>query len=233
LEGHRVILRVAVLGALSAFRDGLSCRHMRSTMAALLLSACVYDDGERCDPGQVLYDELRCVCAPGLALGPNGCVPCGEHEVAGESGCVCADGYSRASAEATCEPVVTDQGNACSAEMPCTDAVYNHCEASGGNGYCTNTGCTTSADCAGGYACDTVVSPTICRRPPLGANQSCATSADCAGTEATFCDAVITHSCRVEGCSLAPDNCFEGTECCDLSGFGVPLPICVAQGGCP
>ena len=123
---------------------------------------------------------------------------------------------------------------ACSAEMPCTDAVYHHCEASGGgSGYCTSTGCTTSADCSGGYACNTGVSPSICRRPPLGANQSCATSADCAGTEATFCDAVITQSCRVEGCSLAPDNCFEGTECCDLSGFGVPLPICVAQGGCP
>jgi hypothetical protein len=229
-----VILSVAVLRALSAVRDRLSRRGLRPTWAALLLSGCVYDSGERCDQGQVLFDDLRCVCAAGLVMTPSGCIPCGEHEVAGEGGCVCADGYARPSAEAACEPAVTGQGNACSAEMPCTDPMYNRCEASANGGsYCTNTGCTTSADCSRGYACDTAVSPSLCRRPPLGANQACATSADCAGTEATFCDAVITHSCRVEGCSLSPDDCFEGTECCDLTGFGVPLPICVAEGGCP
>lgn len=226
-------MSVAVPRALSAFQSGLAPAGVRSVMAALLLSGCVYDSGERCEKGQVLFDDLRCVCAEGSVLGPNGCVPCGEHEVPGEGECVCADGYSRVSAEAACELAVTGQGNACSAEVPCTDAAYSQCQEGAGGGYCTNTGCTTSEDCSGGYACDVEVSPSICRRPPLGANQACTTSADCAGTEATFCDAVITHSCRVEGCSLAPDNCFEGTECCDLSGFGVPLPICVAEGGCP
>ena len=229
-----MILSVVVSGPLSGFRKRLPQVGLPWCLTVLLLGGCVYDSSARCDEGQVLFDDLRCVCAEGSALGAHGCVPCGEHEVAGESGCVCADGYSRASAEATCELSVTARGNACSAEMPCTDPVYNHCQAgAGGAGYCTSSGCTSSADCGGGYACDTAVSPSICRRPPLGADQSCTSSADCEGTEATFCDAVITHSCRVEGCSLAPDDCFEGTECCDLSGFGVPLPICVAQGGCP
>ena len=229
-----MILSVAVPRVLYPFHDRLSAVGVRATLGALLFVGCVYDSEERCDRGQVLLDDLRCVCTAGLVLGAHGCVPCGEHEQAEAGVCVCAAGYSRVSAEAACEPTITGQGDACSAEMPCTDSANSHCQESvSGSSYCTNTGCTASADCGGGYACDTTVSPSICRRPPLGANQACANSADCEGTEATFCDAVITHSCRVEGCSLAPDNCFEGTECCDLSGFDVPLPICVAQGGCP
>jgi hypothetical protein len=199
-----------------------------------LFAGCVYDSSERCDEGQVQFDELRCVCPEGSVPRADGCVACGENEVAGASGCACADGYSRTSDQAPCEANMTGQGDACSAEVPCPDAAYPHCEASvGQSGYCTTTGCTSSADCSGGYACDSAASPSICKRPPLGAGRACASAADCAGTEATFCDAVVTHTCRVEGCSLSPDDCFEGTECCDLSVFGVPQPICVDQGGCP
>ena len=50
--------------------------------------------------------------------------------------------------------------------------------------------------------------------------------------EATYCDTFKSHSCLVQGCSLTPNNCFSGWECCDLSAFGVPQPICVAQGAC-
>jgi hypothetical protein len=56
--------------------------------------------------------------------------------------------------------------------------------------------------------------------------------ADCAGKEASFCDAVMTHQCLVPGCTLTPDNCFEGTQCCDLSMF-TGTTLCVAKGTCP
>jgi hypothetical protein len=42
----------------------------------------------------------------------------------------------------------------------------------------------------------------------------------------------MTHACLVQGCSLDPDDCFAGYECCDLSMFGIPQ-ICVPKGTCP
>jgi hypothetical protein len=36
----------------------------------------------------------------------------------------------------------------------------------------------------------------------------------------------------VQGCTLMPDNCFVGTECCDLSSFGIAQPLCIAEGQC-
>jgi hypothetical protein len=208
----------------------------QSAACALLLVACVYDPDQRCDGGQVLYesDFPRCICAPGSAATAEGCVPCADNEVAAATGCDCAEGFARPSDGATCEAVPMGQGVACDeASAACVDPDYNHCQiVSGTSGYCTNTGCTGASDCAGGYACDTTASPSFCRRPPLGAGQSCSADSDCAGTEASYCDTFVTHTCLVVGCSLAPDNCFAGTECCDLSAFGVPRPLCVAQGAC-
>jgi hypothetical protein len=60
----------------------------------------------------------------------------------------------------------------------------------------------------------------------------CTSEADCAGTEATYCDIFVSRSCLVQGCSLDPDNCFEGWECCDLSAFGIPMPLCLPLGAC-
>jgi hypothetical protein len=113
--------------------------------------------------------------------------------------------------------------------MPCTDATYNHCAAAG---YCTTSGCTGAGDCTGGYACDVSGTPAYCRRPPMGIGKTCTSNADCAGSEATFCDMFGGNKCIVEGCSLSPDSCFPGTECCDLTAFGVPMPICIPEGAC-
>lgn len=200
---------------------------------ALVLAGCVYDSSERCDEGQVLFEDQRCLCADGLVLSVNGCVACGEHEVAGQNGCVCETGYARPSEQAPCEPEAAGRGDACAADMPCPEAAYPHCELGAGqSGYCT-TECTSAADCSGGYACNLEASPSICERPPVGAGLACASAAECAGTEATFCDTVITRTCLVQGCSLSPDDCFAGTECCDLTAFAVPQPLCVAAGTCP
>jgi len=186
-------------------------------VGAIMPSACVYDSSDRCGPNQVMYEDLRCVCDEFSAQTATGCERCGANEVPGATGCEPAGGI----------------GAACDATKPCTDAVYNHCEAgANGSGYCTKADCASTDDCTGGYACDLSVTPSVCRRPPAGLGMSCTADADCAGTEATYCDTFQSHSCLVQGCSVAPDNCFTGWDCCDLSAFLVPQPICVPEGAC-
>lgn len=211
-----------------------STRALTLALAALIAEACTYDEDDRCGDNQVLFDSSTCICAPGYVMNGPECVACGDNEVPSAAGCVCAESYSRATPESPCEAIPGGVGDACDAQTPCTNPAYDHCQmGSATSGYCTSSGCTTSAECTGGYACDTAASPSFCKRPPVGAGEACTSSADCADGDATFCDAVRTHSCLVQGCTLAPNDCFEGTVCCDLSRFGVPLPICVAQGGCP
>ena len=177
----------------------------RSALALLTLlgafpSACVYDSKDRCGPHQVMFEDLRCVCDAQSVATETGCKP------------------------------ITALGTACDENTHCTDAKFDHCEAGAdGSGYCTNTGCASSEDCTDSYACDLTVTPSVCRRPPVGLSMSCTSDADCAGTEATFCDTLYSHSCLVQGCSLAPDNCFVGWQCCDLGG---PQPLCLPQGAC-
>jgi hypothetical protein len=174
-----------------------------------------------------------CACAPGFGRGSDGvCAMCGENEVGGASGCTCATGFAR-DADGACAPVLAGQGAPCSTSMPCTDATFNYCATSANaQGYCTTAGCTGNADCTTGYACEPGATP-YCKRSPVGAGMSCTSSADCAGTEATFCDTIVEHACLVEGCSVSPNNCFGGRLCCDLTKFGIPMPICIAAGACP
>jgi hypothetical protein len=194
-----------------------------------LPSACVYDSKDRCGPHQVMYQDLRCVCDMQSATTATGCEPCGAHEIPGATGCVCEAGYTKPEG-GVCEPAPMGLGTECVDSTQCTDAAYPHCEVgTDAKGYCTNN-CASPADCTGGYACDAAAS--ICRRPPVGLGKSCTSDADCAGTEATYCDTFQSHSCLVQGCSLAPDNCFTGMECCDLSAFGVAQPLCIPQGAC-
>jgi hypothetical protein len=184
-------------------------RHAAALFALLgaMPSACVYDASDRCGPNQVMYEDLRCVC----------------------------DANSTPTATGECEPAIKGQGAPCDATNPtsCSDPEFNYCQAgANGSGYCTKTGCASTDDCSNGYACDLAVTPSVCRRPPVGLSMSCTSDADCAGTEATYCDTFQTHSCLVQGCSVAPDNCFTGWDCCDLSAFGVPQPICIPEGAC-
>ena len=64
-----------------------------------------------------------------------------------------------------------------------------------------------------------------------GEDRPCASDADCAGFEATFCDIFVTGTCLVRGCSVAPNSCSVGRECCDLSAFGLPT-LCIGVGTC-
>jgi hypothetical protein len=190
---------------------------------------------DRCGPNEMIYGQIeRCVCVPGAANTGTGCVLCGANEVPGTNACVCAAGFSRG-ADGTCAAVPAGLGTTCDASTPCTDPTFNHCATSAnGTGYCTSTGCASNSDCTNGYACDLTTTPSTCQRPPVGAGMSCTSDADCAGTgsEATYCDTVVQHACLVQGCTVSPNNCFSGTECCDLSSFGVPMPICIPAGAC-
>jgi hypothetical protein len=201
-----------------------------SLAGALSLGACTFDPDDRCGEHQVIYgDNLRCVCEEGYAWTEGGCVACGEHEVAGPAGCLCEDGYARPTPDAPCEMQAAALGAPCDEANACADPVYSYCEPDAG--YCTESGCESSADCEGGYACDTESEPTVCRRPPLGVGKSCSSDADCAGTEATFCDLVVSRTCLVQGCTVEPNDCFEGYICCDLTPF-VPAPICIPGASC-
>jgi hypothetical protein len=212
--------------------------HRRLLLTALLACAagCVYDSNHRCDENETLSaDGRQCICVPGSAMTAHGCILCGANEVPANGTCDCAIGYMRPTPGAACQAIPSALGMACDTQSaPCADPLYSTCHVAGGTaGYCTKIGCTTPADCTGGYACDTGSSPAFCKRPPLGAGQACQSAADCAGTEATYCDPMVTHQCHVEGCTVAPDNCFEGTQCCDLTKFGIPNPFCVQAGTCP
>lgn len=201
-------------------------------LLALIASACTFDPDDRCGQHQIYNNHDRCVCEEGAALTATGCVPCGEHELPGADRCVCVVGYSRPAEGAACEPTPEALGAACSADAPCADPTYDHCQpAANQTGYCTNRGCTSSSECSAGYACDLSTSPSVCKQPPLGQGKLCMTASDCADGEATYCEAIRTHQCLVQNCSLSPNNCFEGWTCTDLSMYGLPN-LCIA-GGAP
>ena len=235
------------MGRASSVADLVSVRRISALVvlvafsSVLGLSSCLYDSSDRCDSTQA-YDANAglCVCTGNTIAGTTpegnpGCAPCAEHEVASNDACLCEEGYQRPTPEAACVVVPEALGLPCESDPDCTDPIYDTCHPlDDGSGYCTQVGC-AAGECTGGYACDTIATPSYCVRPADGAGQSCATDDDCAGTEATWCDTFKSHTCFVEGCALGGTDC-PGRECCDLSGpsFGtVKKTICVDSGTCP
>lgn len=204
-----------------------------SALVSVLVGGCFYDSDERCDSTQ-RFDEAAgvCICREGSVPGAHGCVSCGEHESAQGDSCLCVEGYARPAEGGACALIPDALGAECDPAAPACDARYPTCHASSdASGYCT-TECVSSADCSGGFACDTTKSPSYCQRPPLGVGQKCTTSADCASFEATYCESIQSHVCLVQGCTKAPNSCFPGNDCCDLTSVGLPT-VCVPTGTCP
>lgn len=194
------------------------------------LGGCLYDSDQPCDAGMEVYgDGERCVCPAGTVYTPLGCEVCGDHEIATPTACVCEEGYARPTADAACVETPTGLGAACDPAASACPPAYDRCQPAGASGYCTTSGCTSNEDCEGGYACN---ADAICQRPPTGLGMSCTSPDDCAGMEATFCDTFVARSCQVQGCTLDPNDCFSGFECCDLSAFGLPQPLCIPAGTC-
>ncbi len=211
------------------------------SLAAGAVVSCVYDGDEPCGEGQMVYEDgiERCICKEGWASTEGGCAECGENEVAGLLGCACADGYGRQDPDATCEPCGDHEFTAPSGICEC-EAGYaratpaDACEETTGDpeNPAGGTPCTSDEECTDGARCDLDAATPTCLPRPVGLNESCASDADCAGFEATYCDTFVTQSCLVQGCTLSPDNCFPGTECCDLSIYGISQPLCLAEGDC-
>jgi hypothetical protein len=115
------------------------------------------------------------------------------------------------------------------------NATTKSCVACGENEMATPAGC----QCMAGYTRNTATEP--CTElpadlvKPTGQDDSCVppngSAAACEGKEASFCDNIVSGTCLVPNCTLAPDNCFPGKECCDLSSFGLGT-LCIAAGAC-
>jgi hypothetical protein len=212
--------------------------------------SCVYDSEDRCKKGQVLYDEgvERCVCAEGSTWVEGACVECGVHEVAGTAGCTCDQGYGRPDPSSPCAACGENEETSANGTCDCVagfsrPAAGEACEEGTTEPADDDTdtppadvACTTDADCADGSRCDLNATPASCRVAPTGQDQPCTSDTDCAAFEATYCDVLnpAGMTCRVMGCTISPENCYPGTECCDLTMYGVgTAPICVNEGTCP
>jgi hypothetical protein len=208
------------------------CSYLVSVLAGWASVSCLYDSAAPCGEQLKVYgDNDRCTCPKGLIWTATGCVACAKNEVANVTSCDCRSGYSRPSEGAACTKNPSGLGAACDKTAACSGAVYDTCaHSASGAGYCTRSDCSATAPCEGGYACE--LSTGICVRPPVGAGTACEEEADCAGTEATFCDMFVTHQCLVRDCTLKPDSCFPGTECCEVTDFGISDLLCVAAGEC-
>src|SRR5689334_23612167 len=89
--------------------DAQSARRKRGPwgwlVLGLMVPGCLVDSKNRCGPNETLFDNYLCACAEGTAYTPDGCVPCGDHEVSSPTGCVCEPGYGRGSASDPCAPI--------------------------------------------------------------------------------------------------------------------------------
>ena len=203
----------------------------RVLLGALAVAAagCVLDTDDRCGPNQVAFEgDERCVCAEGSAYTPDGCVPCGEHESVTPTGCACVAGYLRGD-DGVCAEVVGGIGVACTSDAECTNPTYPHCQTGSGGGYCTSLNC--DAGCDGDYSCNLAASPTYCQRAPTGVGTACTSDADCASFDANYCELFVSRTCLVRDCSVSPESCFSGFECCAFAGTPIPN-LCLAEGLC-
>ena len=227
----------------------MSRKHPNSTGArwcALLLPlfcafsapACLVDLDHRCGENQHYDSEnVNCACDADFALVGASCVPCAENEVGSAAGCVCADGFSRATPEAACEALAA-LGQECQSDADCGDARYGYCHLGSGEdaGYCTAPDCSTAADCPTDYGCNTRESPSYCEAPPDGLGIACTSSADCEGHTAAYCETVQAHACLVNDCASDPNRCHGDWVCCDIGLLSQSLCIPPDQlegGNCP
>jgi hypothetical protein len=231
-----VLLSMRPKSVMSLFKIRITIGSAWLALAGLVAAGCIYDSNDRCGPHMMLSDIATCVCVDGYVLENTACVACPEREHEKNGACVCDDGLQRLSEGAACTDVPeAGLGAVCSNASPCLDPEFSLCAAaSNGDRYCTSSGCSTLADCPAGYDCaHPEAGASFCRRSPVGQGATCAGDADCAGGEATFCEPLFSHACLVQGCSLTANDCFDGWECCDVSAYNMPIPICIPAGNCP
>lgn len=208
-------------------------------LAALWLApACLVDLDDRCGEHQTFDAEQgNCACTGDYALVNDHCEPCGEHETGSPDGCVCSEGFSRATPDAACAELA-GLGQDCKSDADCGDPSYSYChqpEATA-TGYCTAPGCGSAADCPTDYGCNTRQAPAFCERPPQGLGIACTSSDDCAGNTASYCETVSAHACVVNDCKPDPTVCHGDWLCCDIGLLSESLcvpPDALEDGNCP
>ncbi|QQR91853.1 MAG: hypothetical protein IPJ88_09210 [Myxococcales bacterium] len=141
----------------------------------LLALSCLVDNNERCEAGQILDRYGLCSCPPAEVLGDDGCIPCGENEIAIGSSCQCLDGFQRSPLSCAC--FAEALGTECNETEGCADPIYSYCFRPEGadSGYCTVSGCTTDEDCelTEGYICERTATTNYCKRPVDNVTVSC------------------------------------------------------------
>ena len=206
--------------------------------ALWLAPACLVDLDDRCGEHQVYDSEQgNCACTGDYALVNNRCEPCGEHESGSPEGCVCEEGFSRATPGAACA-TLAGLGQDCTSDADCGDPGYGYCYVAdeGTPGYCTAPDCSTAADCPTDYGCNTRQAPAFCERPPQGLGIACTSSAQCEGNAASYCETVQAHACLVNDCKPDPNKCHGDWVCCDIGLLSQSLclpPDELEDGNCP
>lgn len=207
-------------------------------VAAALLGSCIIDDENKCGANQVesdVNDVVGCICVQNSVPNANGigCTLCGDNASVQGGACACNPGFARLSEGGPC--VASQLEAPCTSNAQCSPD-YPFCSA---GGYCTTSGCASSADCPGGYTCDDSVMPSFCRRPARGNSASCtAMGGECAGFEASYCAASGGRGvCAVSGCKTVKARCDVGYACCDFGSFGLTdfcMPTAsLMDGKCP
>ena len=206
--------------------------------ALWLAPACLVDLDNRCGEHQH-YDAAQgnCTCSGDYALVNDHCEPCGAHETGSADGCVCAEGFARATPSAACAELA-GLGQDCATDADCGDPQYGYCrlESGGAPGYCTAPDCSSAADCPTDFGCNTRETPAFCERPPEGLGTACTTSRDCAGKPASYCESVSAHACVVNDCKPDPNKCHGDWLCCDIGLLSQSLcvpPDALENGNCP
>ncbi|MDQ2643543.1 MAG: hypothetical protein M3020_07005 [Myxococcota bacterium] len=187
-----------------------------ATGLGLLASGCLVDSDDPCGDALIKTSAGACVCPKGHVPSDSGCVPCAENERAAGGQCVCEDGFSRASASASCEPV-SEQPGCSGSECP-------------GEGACAS-----SANCAAPRLCDRY-GTRQCVEPPVGLGRACASDADCAGTDATYCEVHFSLTCVIQGCKEDGGRCPGDMQCCDFAILTRSLCVgadALTDGACP
>jgi hypothetical protein len=73
-------------------------------------------------------------------------------------------------------------------------------------------------------------------KAPTGVGTPCTSDADCAGFDADYCELAVSKTCLVQHCTVSPNSCFTGRDCCDFShtpGFESLPTLCLQAGLCP
>jgi hypothetical protein len=233
-------MRLSTESAPLAARAGRGWLPLAGLLLCIALGDCLVTD-EKCDENQLLTSgNLNvCVCVPGTVRDPRGygCSKCGANENAVSGVCECKPGFERKTKTAAC--MVSSGGvlgAACDEATPCAEP-YAYCAASGGEQFCTTSGCTTQDACPSAWRCDRSQAKAFCARPPIGLERACARAEDCAASEATFCDTFFTNKCYVEKCVTGENACPSEYVCCDLAAI-VHTSVCVptkmlADNACP